>query len=321
MILDGSQQVPRNLFNKTRWLASGDPRHERYSIGVLGCGGGMAGAHNAGCVSAFEDFALAPGFDVAYGISADAANLAYFLSGQSRTCSTMYDQDLSGGRFVKLLHVRQNGGLKRVLKMDTDLLVGNFREGKKALLQDAVHRARTDFYVVGTCAETGEGVFTNAKHAQPGMLEALHGSFALPGIACGPITVDGRQLLDGIGGHPFPVKEIAMRHPGLTDLLILVNGPDPKDGPDIDPRWWKLITSDCSEGVQKAFLSRSERFNESLRWLRTQTLFRYLIVWVDKARQIKPLEQNAKKLKEGREESYLQMKQWLSRFENPVSAV
>ena len=204
-----------NLFQKRDLLRAGDERHREIRTALLLCGGGPGlGAVGAGCACGFFSVGLAECFDYVFGVSAGAGTAAFCLAGwkQARIGITIFIEECTTRRYFNPF---------RSPMVDTDFIESVLRRGPKALDVAAVCRSRSEFYVAVTDANTGEFLMVDAKRALPDLVTAVKASIAVPGLDGRPVTLNGREVIDG-GLHPLPLKRIiAELQP--TDLLIVPN--------------------------------------------------------------------------------------------------
>ncbi|HYD93497.1 MAG TPA: hypothetical protein VEB18_03565 [Candidatus Paceibacterota bacterium] len=290
-----------------------DPERTDIRVLCLGLPGTMRGVYGAGSAIALHEAGLTPGIDVFAGISTSAPIFGYTLSGQAEMGTGIYSEECVSGKFMGRMRV------------DTNYLASVFRDGHKALNQEAVRAARSAFYVAVTCAQTGEGAFIDAKTA-PDMIDAIHASLAIPGMSSGPITINDRQYIDGVGAFPFPIRE-ALELFQPTDVLILANAPGQIDTPMLTGAGWAYLLrgKDANgedrypEQVRRQYISSAERYNQSLYWLRNHKPCRFLILKSD--HQVDLFERDAAKLRSAAERSRQFTHHLIDRARSPVSAL
>jgi hypothetical protein len=116
----------------------------KYTVLVFGLGGGMRGPYGAGQVAGLNEVGLtADKADVLAGISAGAADLAYYAGGRDQTLkgSAIYYHQCAGSDFLNLLRLNH--------VMDATVVGDAMREGKQALDTSAV-REGPEFSLCGS---------------------------------------------------------------------------------------------------------------------------------------------------------------------------
>ncbi|MGD0013166.1 MAG: patatin-like phospholipase family protein [Bryobacteraceae bacterium] len=200
--------------DKSRLLNAGDPGGADSKLVILACGGGLRGAFGGGVLVGLSQLGFREVFDVAVGVSAGAANIAYFLSGQTRIGMSIYLEEMVSSRFLNPA---------RLWKIaDLDFIEHIFRHSPKCLDVNAVKRARSEFYV-GSTNTHGKGEFINAKLSAD-MVATLKGSMALPILYNRVTQVEQGGFVDGDVSLSLAVPEVMeMFRP--NDLLIVMNRP------------------------------------------------------------------------------------------------
>jgi len=273
MRFEGNQEVLRNLFRKKKLLEAGDVEHYNYRTALLGCSGVMRGVYGGGQMSALERFGLTNAFDTVVGISTGAALGAFFVAGQMQSDIDVFWKEGASAEFVSFKRFL----LRRGPLADTTALTRAFR---RRLDQEKAYCSRTNFFTAVTCAETGAGKLLNAK-LMPDLLEAVHASFAMPGLCGKVVDIDGEPYLDGAGAMSFP-SEAVVEQLEPTDLLVLANCTDEhKKDKRTTAFFNNLLLSNFPEPVRKTFNTRHASFPKGVQYLRNQTKVRWGILWTD----------------------------------------
>jgi len=198
-----------------------DPEKEGKKIRplLLILGGGMQGPYGAGQVIALGRMGFRDKFDTVVGISAGAADAAYFLSAneesdkQTLLGTSLYYKELATKKFLNFLRLKQI--------MNVGYAVGLMKEGEKALDTDAIIKGHSEFYVQATNSTTKEPELINGKTAKQGVVQAIEASMALPWVYGKEIEVDDGKYVDG-AFEPVPIQKVIERF-NPTDVLILPN--------------------------------------------------------------------------------------------------
>ncbi|KND51187.1 MAG: serine protease [Parcubacteria bacterium C7867-001] len=278
MIFEGSREVLERLHLKQKLLREKDPAHEEIRPALLILSGVMRGVYGGGQTIALHQHGLSNVFDTVVGISTGAPVAAYFVANDIERGLTIYWNECATPEFLSF---RRSFGAER--PMDIDYLGSVFR-GETArgvrLSQEALSRSRSALYTGVTCRRTGEGIFLDAKLAQPDVVQAVQASLAAPWLSHGNVVVDGNSYIDGAGALPFPAQEVIERF-RPTDLLVLANcSPELKSSL---PRSLlrSILVASLPPSVRDAFATMDTRFQSSLAYLRSQEDCRYAIVWTD----------------------------------------
>src|SRR3989344_255247 len=198
-----------------------DPEKEGKKIRplLLILGGGMQGPYGAGQVIALGRMGFRDKFDTVVGISAGAADAAYFLSAneesdkQTLLGTSLYYKELATKKFLNFLRLKQI--------MNVGYAVGLMKEGEKALDTDAIIKGHSEFYVQATNSTTKEPELINGKTDKQGVVQAIEASMALPWVYGKEIEVDDGKYVDG-AFEPVPIQKVIERF-NPTDVLILPN--------------------------------------------------------------------------------------------------
>ncbi len=207
----GNKQVLTNFIRKQRALQKGSELPIRGALLVLG--GGVAGANGAGNLKALAE--VAPdAADVVAGVSVGSALVYALLAGAARITPQVFNS-LPWNKFIK--------GRPWNRKMEIDQVIKTMR----ALRADnRVRDHRSDLVVYATEYSTGNSLAIEAKKALD-VVEAVQASMMFPGLCSGVVRLDGREVVDGACGMPFPVRHIVKKY-RPTDLLIIFNQPLPE---------------------------------------------------------------------------------------------
>lgn len=210
--------VVKNIKLKRDLLADNSCEHKQIKTALL-CGDGiMWGAFGIGVLAGMEKSDLTDTFDCAIGVSAGAANLAYFLACQSELGASIYFEDLPENKFIDF---------KRFKKMaDIDLLEEVFRgeRGSKRLDVDRVKSSRTKLFVSVTNTITGEGELIDIQDPNIDVVTALKASSAMPVAYNRTVTINGQEYSDGASGLPLPIN-YAINELGCNNILIILHRP------------------------------------------------------------------------------------------------
>jgi predicted patatin/cPLA2 family phospholipase len=177
-------------------------------------GGAMRGVFAVGALDVFLENRFHP-FDMAFGVSAGACNLASHLAGQEGRNRRAYFELMTQRRFIDPRRALLGGSV-----VDLDWLWDELARREPLGVHDIVGGA-TEFVVVGTSVETGA-----PKYFRPSaddMFDVLKGSCALPMLYRRHVLVGGDRIVDGGVADPIPVEEAYRR--GARRILVLRTRP------------------------------------------------------------------------------------------------
>lgn len=226
--IEGSEEVLVNLFRKQRLLERGDASHKKIRTAMSGGDGLLFGANGAGFARAIERAGLSRVFDVVRALSTSIPMAAYMLALQAFSGASIYAEECATEHFFSR---------KRKPFMDVDWLGSVFSgltSPQKKLNQEAVRACRTKFEAVLKNFETGENECFDMKRAT-NMIDVMCAGIAIPGWSRGEVTIDGVRYGDA---RPHMLLENLFEMHRPTDLLIILNYPEPKQG---DKAWSEVF--------------------------------------------------------------------------------
>lgn len=118
------------------------------------------------------------------------------------------------------------------------------------------------------------------KSLKPDAVHGMHAGMTIP-TRLEPVLVGDDLCMDGAAAFGFPARHVIETF-GPTDLLIWANR--------TELEWWRQFEDGVtslsmrrrySVPLRKAFAARHKQARAELRYLRSQTRCRYLIVWTD----------------------------------------
>jgi predicted patatin/cPLA2 family phospholipase len=285
---EGDKEVLRNLFRKKRYVEQGDVRQYDYRHTIFASTGVLRGVQAAGMGCALERYNLSQLFVHMLGSSTGACAGQYLPPEQIREHIDLYWEEAASEQFISFRRLFKGD---RPVE-DTEFLCDAF---KRRLDLKRFYASRVEFHVGVTCALSGKGRFLDAKRQDLHPVEVVRASMSIPGLSGGPVEIDGHPYYDGAGAMGMPIREIIEQF-SPTDLLIFPNCP----GEDKGGAWGQLLSGVLltreTLAVQKAFLTRHERFAEGIRYLRGQSSCRWAIVWNDDS--VGQFERDTRKLQE-----------------------
>jgi predicted patatin/cPLA2 family phospholipase len=204
----------KNLLRKKELLAEGNPDHERIRTALLVMGGGMRGVYGAGVVTGLEKAGFHDVFDLTAGVSAGAADIAYFLAGQAEYGTPIYYEQLANKTFINFAR------LNKIMDID---YVDHICRFVKPLDQERIRQSRSAFYIGVTNARTGKGEMIDAKTEGVDIVDLMRASAAVPIVYNKSVSVNGVEYCDGQIGHGIPLDFVL--DSACTDVLLVLNSP------------------------------------------------------------------------------------------------
>ncbi len=256
--LSGESLIVNHLKEKKSFLERKDDYHKKTKPVLIFSGGAMLGIFGAGVGVALNYLGLTNAFDVVVGVSAGAANAAYFLADQCKFGLTIYLEELTRKEFYNPW---------RVWKMVNVDYVGEVLRDIKPLNIEAVRKSRSQFLVSATDAENGKGLLIDALYTFD-LIELICGSCGMFVVYNKPrrILPLGISVLDGAMTKPLPVCDVIERyHP--TDLFVILNRPlyERRDILPLVHRWYSTMRlQNFSPELKEVFWRGGSIYNESV---------------------------------------------------------
>uniref|UniRef100_A0A061QSI3 Patatin n=1 Tax=Tetraselmis sp. GSL018 TaxID=582737 RepID=A0A061QSI3_9CHLO len=184
----------------------------------------MRGAVTAGMLMALYDLGLQRVFDSAYGSSAGAINLTYFLTGQ-REGVDVYAERLTNKAFIDPARIWRRDGWV----LDLGFLLEDVMQGAVPLDWEGVLRHEIPLKAAASCISSLKPVMLDGFRDAGDLLTCLRASANVPVIAGSPMPLRGHLLVDAAVFEPVPFP-MALRD-GCTHVLALCSRPDPSRQP------------------------------------------------------------------------------------------
>jgi predicted patatin/cPLA2 family phospholipase len=227
-------------------------------------GGAMRGVVSAAMVCALDQLNLVNCFDAVYGSSAGAINGAFLLSRQTRLGIRVYYQDINNARFINPPALAIAKVLRGESFVDVDFPVYEVLLRRKRLDFARVLASPVPLNVLTASLDTlSTKVWSHCRSIDE-LAAALRASSTMPGIAGGPVIIDGHRLVDALLYERVPLA--SLRNQGFTDVLFLrtrAQGQKPP-APWLETRVMRrLIRLQCPEAVTP-FKASAAIYEESL---------------------------------------------------------
>ena len=269
-------------------------------------GGGMRGAFTAGVLDAFLEKQFNP-FDLYVGVSSGSTNLSNYISGQHRRSLKFYTDYSLRREFIDYRRFVRGGDL-----LDLNWLWST-GEQEYPLDRETIFAQNPNFYLVLTHAVTGQAHYFKPQDSN--LLDALQASSSIPVLTRKPVYIDGEPYFDGGVADALPVQWAAKQE-HVNKIMVIRTRPQSyfKANSKSDP-WVAKYLFKQKEGFAQSLISRTQRYNDSVSFLRTSNPIKMLEVSVPHQKGLaNRLCQNAKKLyntyQVGLETGYKAIEQW-----------
>jgi predicted patatin/cPLA2 family phospholipase len=212
-VLQGSEDVLRAIVARKRRLDAGLGRDDGLRLGIIAEGGAMRGVVSGGACVGLEDLGLTEVFDVAYGASAGAINLAYFVIGEAGRASRIYAEHAARPEFVNPLRLRKI--------LDLDFLFDKVIRTDFPIPKERLLASPTELRVSVTEKTTGRNALLSVREPSIDPYDLLKASAAVPFYYGRTVPLLGSEWLDGMASNALPVKEALAD--GCTHVLLLLS--------------------------------------------------------------------------------------------------
>ncbi len=224
--------------------------------GIIDVGGGMRDIYGAGVM----DWCLKNGikFDYGIGVSAGAANLASFISGQYERNIPFYTDYSYRKEYMSLGNYLKKGSF-----IDLDYVYGTLSNsgGEGPLDFDAIMANPMEYVIVATDAETGKPHYFTKDDMEQDDYGPIKCSSCVP-IVNKPYEFRGRKYYDGGISDPVPIKK-AFEAGCDKCVLILTRPIDKLRTVKKDVRRSHLIARKYPNAARR-LAKRSELYNKQI---------------------------------------------------------
>lgn len=225
-------------------------------IGVVDVGGGLRDIYGLGIFDYCMDAEIH--FDVCIGVSAGAANISSYLSGQRNRNYPFYTVYPFRKEYMSL----RNYITKRsFLDLDYVYTVLSNSDGENPYDYLAMVKNPAKMIVVGTEAKTAKPVYFTKKDISFNKYDIFKASSAIP-FVCRPYSASGIPCYDGALSDPVPVQK-AFDEGCDKVVLILTKPKDIPRTPGNDPRFARMIRRKYPESA-KALANRYVLYNSQV---------------------------------------------------------
>jgi len=242
------EQALRALMNTKK------PEHSStQKLGLIIEGGGMRGIIAGGMVIALHKGGFTQTFANVYGSSAGALGGAYFLAGQSPYGVSIYYEEINNHKFINTFKVP--------ISFNIDYLM-NVVKNKKKLDVRSVLENPSKLIIAATDIKSGQPEYFSDFN-KIDLFEAIRASCALPMYYDKPVTINGKQYLDGGILTPLPIRKAI--EDGCTDIIVLMTSSKKRSSFANIPFWFQLMhLRKYGKNFIKAYYKRHESYSKSL---------------------------------------------------------
>ena len=186
-------------------------------VGIVDVGGGMRGIYTAGVYDYLHDHGVK--LDYCLGVSAGAANLVSYLSGQRGRNRRYYTDYANRPEYMSL-----GNFLKKGSYFDVDYIYSTLSDshGEDPIDYAAFAENPAPYVVVATDAESGLPRYFTREDIHPDDFDVVKASCSLP-IVCQPYPVKGAPCFDGGVSDPVPYKRAFAD--GCDRVVVLLTRP------------------------------------------------------------------------------------------------
>lgn len=247
---------------RRRWASKSVPgnRSDGAKLGLVIEGGGMRGVVSAGMATALHYLGLRDCFDAVYGASAGALIGSFFVANQMPLGPTVYEADLSNGRFLSLLNPLRGQSI-----LNLDFLLTDILQGKRPLdVAACIHSSIPLYIVVSSIRKRCSESFRVPERA-PELFTLLRASATMPLVAGGPVAYNDDLYFDASLYESIPIRTAL--DDGCTHALVLMTRVRGQERPTpgfFDRRFVAPALERRFPGLGYDYLGRPERYRASL---------------------------------------------------------
>lgn len=186
---------------------------------LIDVGGGLRGVYGAAVMDKCMDLGIV--FDGCIGVSAGAANLTSYLSGQRGRSYRFYFTYSFRPEYMGMGNFIRKGSF-----FDLDYVYGSLpvSTGENPLDYAAMkaHPACKNFLIVASKADSGKVRYFTGEDLTVDDFEPIKASCAIPGV-CKPVEIDGVRYFDGALSDPVPVRKAVEL--GYDRIVLILTRP------------------------------------------------------------------------------------------------
>jgi predicted patatin/cPLA2 family phospholipase len=222
---------------------------KKRKIALVCMGGVFHGAYVAGAIKALIQVYGIKRVDYAYGTSASAGTLAYYLSGQLFEGMKIWEDCVTRKEFF---HLRLNKPL------NLDYLIEHVLKKEVQLNIQKIKKSKTHFFIPLT-QENGKKVLVSAKNSD--FFRLLKASMSVP-LICPPVKIKKKNYVDGTFSYPLPFND-QIKNADIL-IIILTKDPNEKEHEKKEQEEHSLLSLFLPKKLKKEFKEEVGCFNKEL---------------------------------------------------------
>lgn len=259
-------------------------------LGIIDVGGGLRGIYAAGVFDWCMDNGIQ--FDYGIGISAGAANLASYLSGQRGRNYKFYEEYSMRKQYMSAATMLRTGSF-----LNLRYIYGTLSNagGENPLDFEKMKANPMEWYMIATNVKNGKPQYFTREDFNQDDYRALMASCCIP-VACSPVEIDGALYYDGALSDTIPLDKAFAD--GCDKVVLLLTKPaDVIRDDKTDRKLAKLIRHRYPKAAEQLVL-HSQHYNIGLeKAQRMAAEGKVLIIAPDDVCGVKTLTRNRDALK------------------------
>lgn len=224
--------------------------------GIIDIGGGLRGVFGTGVFDRLTELGIT--FPYIIGVSAGAANITSYLSGQKGRNLPFYTEYPNRPEYMSFRNFREKGSY-----LDLTYVYGKLSNetGERPLDYDKMMSSDSRFITVATNALTAKAVYFEKDAYKRNDFRVLMASSCLPAV-CRPIEIDDIPYFDGGVSDPIPIRKAF--YDGCEKVVLIITRPVNEEHiPNLDKKAAFLVRQKYP-AVSKALLCRYQLYNTCL---------------------------------------------------------
>ena len=225
-------------------------------IGIIDVGGGLRGIYAAGVFDWCMDNHIQ--FDYGIGISAGAANLSSYLSGQRGRNYTFFEEYSMRKQYMSAKSMLHTGSF-----LSLQYIYGTLSnaDGENPWDFEKMQANPMEWYMIATNARTGKPHYFTRQDFHQDDYRVLMASCCIP-VVCKPVEIDGVPYYDGALGDTIPLDK-AFADSCDKVVLVLTKPVGTIRSSRTDHKLARVIRRRYPEAAGQLIL-RAEHYNEGI---------------------------------------------------------
>ncbi|MBF0492385.1 MAG: patatin family protein [Deltaproteobacteria bacterium] len=220
-------------------------------------GGGMRSAYASGALVALHDLGLRD-FDVIAGTSAGAACAINFVGGHPIRNFKILHEYLAGPRFIRYRNLFSKKNI-----VDVDYLLDEVLKKEIPLPLEEFLKGEARVYINTTDCSSGQAVYFEAR--EPGLVEHLRASCAMPYLYRRKVILNGRRHVDGGVSASIPIEKALQEK--CDEIIVIGTRPKGYRKKPNPVGFLNYLFFPRYPNLAKALNQRWKIYNDTLDWL------------------------------------------------------